>query len=524
MTSILTRSTADPTRPYPRRWAGLAVLCLSLLIVVMANTALIVAAPSMLRELRLTSTDMQWVIDGYTVPYAALMLLAGVLGDRYGRRRALLAGLAVFAAGAVFGSLAGTATEVIVARITMGVGAAVIMPATLSLLVAMFPASERPRAIAAWAATSGLAIALGPLLAGWLLEQHAWGSTFLINVPIAAFAAVAALALVPPSRAEHLTRIDWVGGALSVAAVGSLVFGIIEGFHFGWNATSLGSVAVAALAGAAFVAWELRHPQPLLDLGRVTDRSVGGACLSVLLLFLASFGAIYFVAQHFQFVFGYSPLDTGLRLLPLAGAVSIGSAVSGRLAPRLGARVAIGAGTAVAAAGVLALALVDDGSGYGLFLVSLVLLGLGIGLAAPPATDLVMSGFPESDLGAAGGLNDTAVELGGSLGIAVLGSVLATTYQREISGFLTGLPLATLDGPMAAQADTAVAAAGDSVGGAAIVAEELAKNPFVSSYAQPLLDASASAFSQAITSASLVGGLALAVGAVVVVAALPRRG
>ncbi|WP_416061295.1 MFS transporter [Rhodococcus indonesiensis] len=523
MTSSLVRPTTDPARPYPRRWAGLAVLCLSLLIVVMANTALIVAAPSMLRELQLTSTDLQWVIDGYTVPYAALMLLAGVLGDRYGRRRALLTGLAVFAAGAVFGSLAGTAAEVIGARITMGVGAAVIMPATLSLLVAMFPAAERPRAIAAWAATSGLAIALGPLLAGWLLEQHSWGSTFLVNVPIAAFAAVAALALVPPSRAEHVTRIDWVGGALSVAAVGALVAGIIEGFHFGWHATALGALTVAVLSGGGFVAWELRHPQPLLALGRVADRSVAGACLSVLLLFLTSFGAIYFVAQQFQFVFGYSPLETGLRLLPLAAAVSIGSAVSGRLAPRLGARVAIGAGTAAAAIGVLTLTLLDDGSGYPVFLVALVLLGLGIGLAAPPATDLVMSGFPEAELGAAGGLNDTAVELGGSLGIAVLGSVLATTYQREISAFLAGLPLADLDGPMAAQADTAVAAAGDSVGGAALVAEELAKNPFAASYAQPLLDASADAFSQAITSASLVGGVALAVGAVVVTAVLPPR-
>ena len=217
-----------PEDPYSRRWAGLAVLCLSLLIVVMANTALIVAAPSMLRELSLTSTDLQWIIDGYTVPYAALMLLCGVLGDRFGRRRALLAGLGVFAAGAVYGSLADSAVEVIAARIVMGVGAAVIMPATLSLLVAMFPAHERARAIAAWAATSGLAIALGPLLAGWLLESHAWGSTFLINVPIAAFAAVTALVLVPASKAEHVTRTDWLGGLLSVIAVGGLVFAIID--------------------------------------------------------------------------------------------------------------------------------------------------------------------------------------------------------------------------------------------------------------------------------------------------------
>lgn len=509
--------------PYRLRWAGLAVLCLSLLIVVMANTALIVAAPSMLRDLQLTSTDMQWVIDGYTVPYAALMLLCGVLGDRFGRRRALLTGLAVFAAGAVYGSLADSAVDVIAARLVMGVGAAVIMPATLSLLVAMFPSHERARAIAAWAATSGLAIALGPMLAGWLLESHAWGSTFLINVPIAAAAAIAALALVPASRAEGLDRTDWIGGALSVVAVGGLVYAIIEGAHFGLHGTALVALVAAVVAAVVFVAWELRHPRPLLDLRRVRDRTVGGATVSVLLLFFATFGAIYFVAQQFQFVFGYGPLETGLRLLPLAAAVSLGAALSNRVAPRLGARVAVGGGMAVAAAGVLTLTVFDPASGYSPFLASLLLLGFGIGIATPPATDLIMDGFPDSELGAAGGLNDTAVEFGGSLGIALLGSVLATSYHRDIAGFLDGLPLNQVTGSMAERAAEAVQAAGDSVGGAAIVAEELAKNPFTASYTEPLLDASGSAFSQAISNGSLVSGVVLTLGAAAVIALLPRK-
>ncbi|WP_435278245.1 MFS transporter [Rhodococcus yananensis] len=512
-----------PEDPYSRRWAGLAVLCLSLLIVVMANTALIVAAPSMLRELSLTSTDLQWIIDGYTVPYAALMLLCGVLGDRFGRRRALLAGLGVFAAGAVYGSLADSAVEVIAARIVMGVGAAVIMPATLSLLVAMFPAHERARAIAAWAATSGLAIALGPLLAGWLLESHAWGSTFLINVPIAAFAAVTALVLVPASKAEHVTRTDWLGGLLSVIAVGGLVFAIIDGFHFGWGITALGSLAAAVAASVGFVVWELRHPAPLLNLRRVTDRTVGGACIAVMLLFFAAFGVIYFVAQQFQFVLGYGPLETGVRLLPLAVAVSAGAAVSSRLAPRIGSRTVIAGGMTIAATGVLALVALSSVPGYPLVLASLLLLGLGIGLATPPATDLIMASFSESELGAAGGLNDTAVELGGSLGIALLGSVLATTYSDRIAGFLADLPSTNLTGTMAAQAEQAVEAARDSVGGAAIVADELAKNPFAESYAQPLLDEAATAFAAAIADASLVGGIGLAAGAVLVAVLLPGR-
>lgn len=268
--------------------------------------------------------------------------------------------------------------------------------------------------------------------------------------------------------------------------------------------------------------WELRHPRPLLDVRRVADRTVGGACMSVLLLFLVAFGAIYFVAQQFQFVLGYGPLETGLRLLPLAATVSLGAALSGRLAPRLGARILVGAGMIAAAAGILTLTVTDGASGFTPFLISLLLLGLGIGLATPPSTDLIMGGFPDSDLGAAGGLNDTAVEFGGSLGIAVLGSILATTYHREISGFLDGLPLANLPGPMADQAAMAIEAAGDSVGGAAIVAEELAANPFAASYAQPLLDASSAAFAQAISSASLVAGIVLLVGAAAVTALLPR--
>lgn len=509
--------------PYPRRWAALGVLCLSLLIVVMANTALIVAAPSMTRDLGLSSADLQWVIDGYTVPYAALMLLFGVIGDRYSRRGALLTGLAVFAGGAVFGSLADTTAAVIAARMVMGAGAAIIMPATLSLLVATFPRAERARAIAIWAATSGLAIALGPLLAGWLLESSSWNSTFLINVPIAAIAAVGALALVPPSKAGGRGAIDWVGGLLSVITVGGLVYAIIDGFHFGissWTIISgLGSIVGAVL----FVAWELEHPRPLLDVRKLADRTVGGASLAVLMLFLTAFGIIYTVAQQFQFVLAYSPLETGIKLLPLAVAVSIGAVGGGRLVGRLGLRSTIASGMAIAALGALCLMLVDAGSGYDIFLVSLVLTGLGIGIALSPATDAIMGGFPEHELGAAGGLNDTAIEFGGSLGIAVVGSVLASSYKDGIAGFLASLPLDRLSGPQAEQAEMAVDVAGSSIGGATLVAEELAENPLAKSQAEPMLAAAGEAFSQAITQAGFVGGATLAVGAVVVAFVLPRR-
>jgi len=523
MTTVMNTPVSRMDGPYPRRWAALGVLCLSLLIVVMANTALIVAAPDMTRDLALSSSDLQWVIDGYTVPYAALMLLFGVIGDKYSRRGALLAGLLVFGGGAVVGSLADTTTAVVTARMIMGVGAAIIMPATLSLLVATFPRAERARAIAAWAATSGLAIALGPLLAGWLLESHSWSATFLINVPIAAVAAVAALMLVPPSKADARGPIDWLGGLLSVVTIGSLVYAIIDGFHFGWGAGAVGAAVTAAVGLGLFVAWELRHSQPLLDVRRLGGREVGGSTLAVLLLFLAAFGSIYYVSQEFQFVLGLSPLATGVHLLPLAAAVSVGSVLSGRVHPRLGTRVTVVAGMVIAAAGVLLMTTVDGGSGYLDFLVPLVLLGIGIGLSVSPATDAIMGNFPESDLGAAGGLNDTAIELGGSLGIAILGSVLASAYKDDIAGFLGTLPVGQLSGEQAAQAAQAVAVAGDSVGGASVVAGELSADPLFASQSQALLDAAGTAFGHAIAQASLAGGVALGVGAVIVALILPGR-
>ncbi|WP_052848581.1 MFS transporter [Streptomyces avicenniae] len=502
------------TGPYPRRRWALLVLCLSLLIVVMANTSLIVAAPDMTRDLGLDSSQLQWVIDGYTVPYAALMLVLGAVGDRYSRRGGLLAGLVVFAAGAVLGSLADSTGVVIAARVIMGVGAATIMPATLSLLVATFPRAERARAITAWTATSGLAIAVGPLVAGWLLEDHGWGSTFLINVPVAAVAFVAALTVVPPSRAATPGRLDLVGGLLSVVAVGALVYAIIEGPHFGWGAGPVSAAVVAGAALVAFVLWELRHPRPLVSMRLFRDRRFSGSMLAVLLFFLGTFGAIYYATQHLQFVLGYGPLDTGVRLLPLAGAVFAGAALTGLLTPRLGVKVMVGVGMAIGTVGVLLLTRIDTGSGYADFLTPFLLLGFAIGLSVSPCTDTIMGLFPENELGVGGGLNDTALELGGSLGIAVLGSLLATSYRDELTGTVGDrLPPEALD------------TARDSVGGALGVAERIAAEPGAGAEAAGQLVAAAhDAFAHAVAQTSLVNGVIMAAGTVVVLLVLPRRG
>jgi len=525
-------------RPYARRWWALLVLCLSLLIIVMANTALTVAAPDMTQDLGLSSADLQWVIDGYTVPYAALMLLLGAIGDKYSRRGALILGLVVFGGGAVFGYLAGSATTVIAARAVMGTGAALIMPATLSLLAATFPRAERAKAITLWTATAGLAIAAGPVVAGALLRDHGWSSTFLINVPIAAVALIAALVVVPPSKAGHHDRIDYVGGLLSVVWIAALVYMIIEGPHFGWGVKAIGAAVVAGLGLVVFVAWELRHPRPVLDVRRFTDRRFAGSNLAVALFFLAVFGAFYYLTQHLQFVLGYDALETGVRMLPLAGAVFVGSALTGYLTPRVGMKWTVTAGMVGGTVALALLTRVDAGSSYADFVAPLVVLGLAIGLALSPCTDAIMGAFPESELGVGGAVNDTSLELGGSLGIAILGSLLATSYSGHLSDATAGskLPASTLTtaqdsvgagytvaqgiGEKARQLAAQAAGATDPQQAAQLKAQaqQLAQG------ARQMADAVGSSFSSAVAHTSLIGAVILGVGTVAVALLLPGKG
>ncbi|WP_336620071.1 MFS transporter [Rhodococcus sp. IEGM 1354] len=511
------------TGPYRYRWYALTVLCASLLVVVMANTSLIVAVPSMTEDLRLTSSQLQWVIDGYTVPYAALMLLFGALGDRFGRRRALILGLVIFGAGSILGSLATSTEQVIAWRLVMGIGAAVIMPATLSLLVVTFPRAERARAIAIWAATSGLGIALGPLLAGAMLQKWSWHSTFLVNVAVVAVAVVAALVVVPPSRVATDGRIDWIGGLLSIVTVGGSVYAIIDGLHAGWTFGPV-SVGVTALTAAlVFVWWERRHPRPLLNVRRLGERKIGGSLLSVALLFLAAFGTIYFVAQYFQFVFGYGPLEAGIRLLPLALAVTVGSIVSGRLLPRFGERVLIASGIAIAAVGILMLTMIGDAPDYSWFAIAISVLGVGMGVAEPPATDAIMGGFSESELGSAGGINDTAIEFGGALGIAVLGSVLSSSYSSSFDDSVANVDPSNPVVATTPDVANALDIGRESVGSASVLAQHLGNDPATAPLAEPLTRLAQHAFTSAVESTSSIAAAILVAGAIALTVILPRH-
>lgn len=541
MRLVRTQPVERMTRPYARRWWALLVLCLSLLIIVMANTALTVAAPDMTQDLGLSSADLQWVIDGYTVPYAALMLLLGAIGDKYSRRGALVLGLVVFGGGSIAGSLVGSATGVITARAVMGVGAALIMPATLSLLAATFPRAERAKAITLWTATAGLAIAAGPLVAGALLENHGWASTFLINVPIAALAVIGALVLVPPSKAGHHDRIDYVGGLLSVAWIAALVYMIIEGPHFGWGVKAVTAAVAAGLGLVLFVGWELRHPRPVLDVRRFTQRRFAGSNLAVALFFLAVFGAFYYLTQHLQFVLGYDALDTGLRMLPLAGAVFVGSALTGYLTPRVGMKVTVTAGMVGGTASLALLSQVDSGSSYGDFVAPLVVLGLAIGLALSPCTDAIMGAFPEAELGVGGAVNDTSLELGGSLGIAILGSLLSTSYAAHLADATNGSKLSA--GALSSAQDSvgagyqvaqaigeraqqlgAQASQAASAGKPELAAELKAQAAQLAQGARQMAEAVGSSFSDAVAHTSLIGAVVLGVGTVLVAVLLPGKG
>ncbi|AFR51088.1 MFS transporter [Gordonia sp. KTR9] len=502
---------SNMAEPYARRWWALLVLCLSLLITVMANTSLIVAAPDMTTDLGLSSSDLQWVIDSYTVPYAALMLVLGSIGDKYSRRGALVLGLLMFAAGSVMGSMVDETALVIAARAIMGVGAAVVMPATLSLLVATFPRGERGKAVTAWAATSGVAVAIGPLVSGWLLEDHAWGATFLINVPIALVAVIGALVLVPPSKAEGMGRIDYVGGLLSIVTLGSLIYGAIEGPHSGWGAGPVTALVVAAAGLAAFVAWELRHPHPMLDVRKFAVRPFTGSMLAVLVFFFGMFAVLYYSTQFLQFVLGYDALETGIRLLPLGAAVFLGSAITGKLTPKLGVRATVVIGMIIGTAGMFLLARIDAGSTYTDFVAPLLMLGFTLGLSIAPATDTIMGSFPDSELGVAGGANDTALELGGALGIAILGSVLGTAYRDELTD-LAGDPLPA----------EAMEIAKDSVGAGLAVAGQVAQGPSVET-AQAVLEAVDQAFAYGVAHTSLIGAIVMAAGTLIVLAVLPGR-
>jgi EmrB/QacA subfamily drug resistance transporter len=462
-----------------RRWWILGVLCLSLLVVGLDNTILNVALPTLVRDLHASTSGLQWMVDAYVLVFAGLLLTTGSLSDRYGRRDALAAGLVVFGIGSTLSAFAGSTNVLIATRALMGVGGALIMPSTLSILTNIFPANERSRAIGIWAGVSGLGIAIGPIVGGWLLEHFWWGSVFLVNVPVVIVALVAGRLIVPNSKDPDPGALDPVGAVLSIAGLVSLVYGIIEAPSHGWTSgQTLATFAIAAVMLVAFAVWELRSDHPMLDVTFFENPRFTAANLSIVLVFFALFGSLFFLTQYLQFVLGYTPLQAGLRVAPIALVLMVSAPLAGRFVSRVGNKVLVASGMTAVAIGLGFLGTITVSSGYPRVLIALVILGLGMGTAMVPATESIMGSLPLAKAGLGSAMNDTTRQIGGALGVAILGSVFASSYATHISAALSGLPAES-----AADASRSVGAAlevGAQLGGAtgaAIIAA--AKESFI---------------------------------------------
>lgn len=427
---------------HPERWRILSVLVLALVVTSVDHTIINVAMPRLVGDLGATAAQLQWVVAAYTVVFAGMLLAAGSLGDRFGRRHALIAGLATFLAGSVAAASSSSTTSLIVSRGVMGLGGALIMPTTLSILVNVFGSPrERAKAIAIWTAASGAGIALGPIVGGALMRSFSWASVLWINVPLLAVALVGAVHLVPDSRDPHATRLDPVGALLSIVGIGSLVYAIIQAPDRGWTATaSLCWFALGATTAVAFVEWELHRTDPMLDMRMFANRSFSAGSTAIALLFFAMAGTVFLQAQYLQFVLRYTPLAAGFALVPAAVGMLLGTGLGAHAASALGGRVAVGAGTFVAAVGIATQAALADGGSYGPTGVGLLLFGLGAGIAMAPATDLIMATLPTARAGVGSAVNDTVRELGGALGVAVIGSIAATDYSTTMRAQAASVP------------------------------------------------------------------------------------
>jgi EmrB/QacA subfamily drug resistance transporter len=433
----------EPTRASdPRRWQILGVLVLALLVTSIDHTIINVAMPRLVSDLGASAAQLQWIVASYTIVFAGLLLTAGSLGDRFGRRRALLAGLAGFLAGSVIAATAGSTAMLIAGRCVMGAGGALIMPTTLSILVNVFgDPRERAKAIAAWTAASAAGIALGPIIGGALMRSFSWSSVFWINVPLLVAAIAGTAHLVPDSRDPHATRLDPIGAVLSIAAISTLVYAIVQAPEHGWTATSsMANFAVGSVLAVVFVVWELRRDQPMLDVTLFRGRGFSAGSVTLTLLFFAMAGTVFLQAQYLQVVLGYTPLVAGVAIVPAAAAMLLGTGAGAHLAAMHGARVAVTAGTLLATVGIAVQAAFADGGSYVPTGIGLFLFGLGAGMAMPAATEVIMAGLPPSRAGVGSAVNDTVREFGGALGVAVIGSVAATGYASSMGRELDRFP------------------------------------------------------------------------------------
>ncbi len=409
-------------------------MCLSLMVIGIDNTILNVALPTLVRDLHATTSQLQWIVDSYTLVFAGLLLTAGSLGDRFGRRRGLSIGLLIFGAGSVASAVAGSAEHLILTRALMGIGGALIMPATLSIISNVFTVpAERARAIAVWAGFSAMGIAIGPLSGGWLLEHFWWGSVFIVNIPIVMLALVGGRLFVPESKDPSPRALDPVGAVLSIVGLITLVWAIIEAPGQGWtDGRTLTAFGAAVVLLGAFIAWERHTDHPTLDVAFFANPRFSAASTAVTLVFFALFGATFLQTQYLQFVLGYTALQAGLRVAPIALVLMVAAPLSARLVERIGTKIVVAIGLATVSAALVVLSFATVTSGYGPVLASMMIMGIGMGLTMAPATESIMGSLPRHKAGVGSAVNDTTRQVGGALGVAILGSLLASTYASSL--------------------------------------------------------------------------------------------
>ncbi|MBK5287262.1 MAG: MFS transporter [Acidimicrobiia bacterium] len=492
------------------------MLCVSLLIIVLDNSILNVAIPTLIRDLHATNSQVQWMVDSYTLVFAGLLLTMGAMGDRYGRRGALQMGYLLFGLGSLASAFATTANQLILTRGFMGIGGALIMPATLSIITNVFPPHERGRAIGVWAGTAGIGVALGPLTGGFLLEHFYWGSIFLVNLPIVALGVAAGFVLIPTSKDPSAPKLDPLGAALSIVSLVAIVYALIEAPDIGWTAPrTLAVFAGGLIALGAFVWWERRSDHPMLDVGFFKNPRFSAANAAITLTFFAMFGSIFLLTQYLQFTLGYSPLESGIRMLPYAGTMMVVAPLSSRVVERFGSKNTIAMGLGLAGVALIVFGGLTVNSTYGDLVWRFVILAAGMGLVMAPATDSVMGSLPLAKAGVGSAVNDTTRQVGGALGVAIIGSVVSSVYGSKIGDFFAGTPA-----PAAA-----VDAAKNSLGGAYGVAQQLSagSNPNGGKLSAGLIDTANQAFVEAFRWGTRVGAVVLAIGVIVVLRFLPAR-
>lgn len=497
-------------KAYRRRWAILVVLCVSLLIIVLDNSILNVAIPTLIRDLNASNSQVQWMVDSYTLVFAGLLLTMGAMGDRYGRRGALQMGYVLFGLGSLASAFANSADQLIATRAFMGIGGALIMPATLSIITNVFPPQERGKAIGVWAGTAGIGVALGPLTGGFLLAHFYWGSIFLVNIPIVIFGLIAGFLLIPTSKDPSAPKLDPVGAALSVAALTAIVYALIEAPERGWTAPlTLAILGAGLVLGAVFVWWEQRSDHPMLDVSFFQNPRFSAANAAITLTFFAMFGSIFLLTQYLQFTLGYTPLESGVRMLPYAGTMMVVAPLSSKFVERFGSKRIIATGLGLAAIALVLMGSLSVNTQYGDIAWRFVILAAGMALVMAPATDSVMGSVPLAKAGVGSAVNDTTRQVGGALGVAIIGSIVSSVYGSKVGDFFAGKPV-----PKAA-----VDAAKNSLGGAIAVS----KNPAAKQFANGLVNTANQAFVEAFRWGTRVGAVVLALGVIIVLRWLPAR-